>query len=1069
MLSGNQVQGTGGSIFAAAASNVIVADATTISNCSAKYGAAVYLFGSGRLVFDGAIVQGNRAREFGGGLDSGGKATVVVNGSSWSSNSANWGGAIDTYQGVKMHIHNSTFSDNHARYSGGAAEIAGAAGLNLVTILNSSFVNNSAPNGGAIALKEDADLSIAAGSRLAGNHATSAGGAVQLQGTARLQVSGSALENNTAAEGGAVAALEASSFEHTGNSICSSNAATSQGGCIAAKGTAKAALLQGSTLAGNSAPIGGGLHAAHNASVLLGALARVQGNHARTTGGGIYIADAARLQASPGSSIRRNSAGSHAGGVALSGSHSHFKDMQAAVTNNSAKYDADVMTLTSSITVLGNSTVLGFASRPGSGEGLLHVQLQVAGMYGLPADGNLVQALLLETNSILAVNRSESTGLIHMTFKVRVPPGWYTLNFSLVETIDLSSLGVAVPPAQLRLQVRRCVEGEVVAGSSDACQPCLPGTFSLNPSNASCDSCPAGASCPGMAALLPLPGWWHSNTRSAQIHRCPNPTACRQARSSAPPADSPLLSTAQPQAACAAGHKGTLCGSCSSGYALVKPFTCRKCMRKAYIVAIYVAGAVALLAVMKLQCSFNRAEAAEAAEAASSMCDFGPAEVPTQPELTPSSVVQPLVVYLQWAALVVTTPDYAAASTTMTLLSTSVHWVWSAASPEAINFACVLAAGAGPLPAPILRQLFYLMSPVMMVAALLLIEGLSMVIRRRKTTSNAGAMHVMHQLLSTSWVVAFFYLPSVARHALSMFACVRVDAAAAAPYAADAVGRFWVLDVSQQCLAGYHKRWALGLGLPVAVAVCCLPVGVALFLAGNRRRLQDQAFQLHYGYLFKHYKPACAWYEACTMCQTLLLVVLSVFSYSIGPFYCGLLTVACLAAFAAMLMLLRPYAHPVAGKLMLAGISTLLVTSWASLLLLPYGPVQPSNGTAFAEAISIVLLLLNIAFLVAVVTILVKAVRWRRAVAGLASGFSKGSRTLRRLSTGLVSALSSRLLSSSMLFSSRLSSSLSVQLQMDDGRVASDTRRRGSSFLAPIIEAHKLAAAAAPVCVAQRE
>lgn len=82
---------------------------------------------------------------------------------------------------------------------GGAAEIAGAAGLNLVTILNSSFVNNSAPNGGAIALKEDADLSIAAGSRLAGNHATSAGGAVQLQGTARLQVSGSALENNTGA------------------------------------------------------------------------------------------------------------------------------------------------------------------------------------------------------------------------------------------------------------------------------------------------------------------------------------------------------------------------------------------------------------------------------------------------------------------------------------------------------------------------------------------------------------------------------------------------------------------------------------------------------------------------------------------------------------------------------------------------------------------------------------------------------------------------------------------------------------------------------------------------------
>jgi hypothetical protein len=268
--------------------------------------------------------------------------------------------------------------------------------------------------------------------------------------------------------------LDASFFNLSGNSSCNSNTATSQGGCISVAGTAKVAL-QGSTLEGNLAPIGGGVYAAQNASVKLGPTTSIQGNRARTTGGGIYIAEAASLHASPGSSISSNSAGSHAGGIALSGKSSSLKDIQAVVSNNSAKYDADVMTLTSSITVLGNSTVVGFASRPGSGEGLLHVQLLIAGMYGVPADGNLVQALLVETNSILAVNRSDSAGLIHMTFKVRVSPGWYTVNFSLVETIDLSSLGVVVPPAQLRLQVRSCVEGEVTAGSSDACQPCLPG------------------------------------------------------------------------------------------------------------------------------------------------------------------------------------------------------------------------------------------------------------------------------------------------------------------------------------------------------------------------------------------------------------------------------------------------------------------------------------------------------------------------------------------------------------------------------------------------------------------
>lgn len=844
-------------------------------------------------------------------------------------------------------------------------------------------------------------------------------------------------------------ALDTASFTLTGASNCNSNAATAQGGGIAAQGTAKVALLQGSMLAENTAPIGGGLHAAHTAVVHLGSTVSVLRNIASTTGGGVYVADSARLTASPGSSIQHNSAGSHAGGLALTGKSSHLKDMQATVTNNSAKYDADIMALTSSITLLGDATIFGFASQPGSGEGLLHVQLHVAAMYNLPADGVLVQAVLLGTNSILAVNRSDSTGLVHMTFKVRVPPGWYTIRFSLVESLDLSSLGLVVPPAQLRLQVRRCIAGEVTAGTSDACQPCLPGTYSFNPSNASCDSCPAGATCPGRAVLLPLPGWWHSNARSAQIHRCPNPRGCSQSNSTTASADTAVLTGAEPSSSCAAGHEGTLCGSCSSGYGLVKPFTCRKCMQKSTIVAAYLAGAVGLLVFMKVQCCFNRAEAAAAAAATSSICTI--AAVPAnQPQLAPSSILQPLVVYLQWAALTLTTPDNAVASTAMQLLSKCIQWVWSAASPEAINFACVLTGGSGLPPAPIVRLLYYLLSPVLMVAALLLIEGISILLRQRWDRTSASTLNVMHQLLSTGWVVVFFYLPSTARYALSMFACVHVDSAAAAPYAADAVGSFWVLDMSQRCMAGYHKRWALGLGLPVAVAVVMLPIGIAVFLARNHHRLHDCVFQPNYGYLYKHYKPSCAWYEACTMCQTLVLVVLSVFSYSVGPFYSGLLTVACLAAFAAMHMLLRPYAHPVAGRVMLIGISVLLVTSWVSLLLLPYGPVQPSDAAAFAMALGIIVVLLNVCFIVAVLIVLVRAVHWRRAAAAVALGLMQGSRTLRRLSSSMLSAVSSRVLSSSSMLPT--ASSLVEHLHVEAARPSSDTKRTSSSYLAPIVE-----------------
>uniref|UniRef100_A0A383VD24 Uncharacterized protein n=1 Tax=Tetradesmus obliquus TaxID=3088 RepID=A0A383VD24_TETOB len=92
------------------------------------------------------------------------------------------------------------------------------------------------------------------------------------------------------------------------------------------------------------------------------------------------------------------------------------------------------------------------------------------------------------------------------------PPGKYNITFKLV---DYSS----VKPAILSLRVSPCIRGEF-APSQDTCQVCLPGSYSLHPSQQACQPCPpAGADCPGGAAILPMPGWWHSAGDSAQMHR----------------------------------------------------------------------------------------------------------------------------------------------------------------------------------------------------------------------------------------------------------------------------------------------------------------------------------------------------------------------------------------------------------------------------------------------------------------------------------------------------------------------------------------------------------------------
>jgi hypothetical protein len=147
---------------------------------------------------------------------------------------------------------------------------------------------------------------------------------------------------------------------------------------------------------------------------------------------------------------------------------------------------------------------------------VLPVALNVSGPFGLPCDGQLVQALLNGTQ-VLGVNRSDSSGVVLMRLNMRQQPGVYHIVLDLVPGVGQQPV-TALQPANLSLQVRGCIVGEVTP-AHDACQACPEGSFSLNPSSRSCDSCPPGAQCPGGFAIVPLPGMWHSASQSTQVHR----------------------------------------------------------------------------------------------------------------------------------------------------------------------------------------------------------------------------------------------------------------------------------------------------------------------------------------------------------------------------------------------------------------------------------------------------------------------------------------------------------------------------------------------------------------------
>jgi hypothetical protein len=226
--------------------------------------------------------------------------------------------------------------------------------------------------------------------------------------------------------------------------------------------------------------------------------------------------------------------------------------------------------------------------------------------------------------------------------------------------------------------------------------------------------------------------------------------------------------------------------------------------------------------------------------------------------------------------------------------------------------------------------------------------------------------------------MSFLFLPTWSHAVFSLFACVPLDVPASFPYAAEAVGSFWAQDMSQRCYAGYHRAWALGLGVPLLVLLCfVLPAGLLLFLwSGKRRgRLDSDNFRQQYGFLFSTWRrEVCWWYEVAQMLQTLVLVMLWTFGYVLGAYYQSLVMCAALGIILVLLMSVQPHRSAVAGTVSLRSVGVLLTTAFSALTFLPYRNITPAHG--YTLAMGAFVLAINTAFVLSTVWRLIALIQW---------------------------------------------------------------------------------------------
>jgi hypothetical protein len=173
---------------------------------------------------------------------------------------------------------------------------------------------------------------------------------------------------------------------------------------------------------------------------------------------------------------------------------------------------------------------------------------------------------------------------------------------------------------------------------------------------------------------------------------------------------------------------------------------------------------------------------------------------------------------------------------------------------------------------------------------------------------------------------------------------------------------YWVSDIEQQCFAGYHWAWALGLGLPSVLLWCiAVPVALGVGLYVFWAKADSDSFREHFGFLYRSYRPERMWWEAVWAARTVILTCISVFSLPMERYFAVLSLLVVFLVSAALQSIFQPYAFAKLHRMHMVSTSCLLATTLGALAMFAYG-IQEETAEVLRIAIAVLVMLVNVAF-----------------------------------------------------------------------------------------------------------
>eukprot|EP00803_Ostreobium_quekettii_P008782 evm.model.scf_90.3 EVM.evm.TU.scf_90.3 scf_90:126096-131812(+) len=554
-----------------------------------------------------------------------------------------------------------------------------------------------------------------------------------------------------------------------------------------------------------------------------------------------------------------------------------------------------------------------------------------------------------------------------------------------------------LPNVSVSVDVRRCLAGEIPIDGGERCGECPDGQYSFDPSE-DCMLCPDRAVC-SPSTITPEESYWHSTSKSTQVHPCIVQKACRdekrqsvlQERAREVHSNGALLDYEDNglYPLCFQGHAGILCGACDKDHGKVRSGECIECTSETWSISATIGIAIWKLLESAVVIASARPKendgshkgaprtrsksgsAHKASRSSSNVGDTGStindglmqelpmllgaqvesAHMDDSEERIGSTrshvpdIMKVILNFLQVTGVAVfISADWSAFVLWMLVASDTL----ASGSEGFFSLECALPLG-GSVNRSVSSTILKLLFPF---AAILFFMSLFSIKAWWKTQSRE---HVRRNWSVSAMAVLYVSYIQMARNVVKILDCTDADRGEiGAPEHAVALAKYWTEDTDVECFEGSHLGIFLGLAVPLLFFVIA---GMPLFLfllakwrqgggSGEGKLLES------YDFLTKSYKEKFQYWEVFVLLRKASLAVITVFSYSLGPNLQVTLALVVMFISISGQLLVMPF---VTDKLNWMETASLVGSSVAFFAGLVFNDPNTSDGGAIAVSVCLIL------------------------------------------------------------------------------------------------------------------